>query len=94
MAIPHNASDPHLREILPDEIHVLHPEALPIQMGQRARLRGEFEGQLIRIQRLITAVVALVQLPVLAISQQWMPRVGKLRADLVRSSRDQFTFYQ
>ena len=84
----------HVGEILLRKIHLFHPEGLAVQVGQRPGVRGEGEGQLVGIQRLIVPVEALVQLAVLAVSQQRVSRVGELSADLVRPTGDQLALHQ
>ena len=84
----------HVREILLRKIHLFHPEGLAVQVGQRPCIRGEGEGQFVGLQRLIAPVEALVQLAVLAVSQQGVSRVGELGADLVRPTGDQLALYK
>ena len=84
----------HIGKILLREIHLFHPEGLDVEIGQRPGVRGEGEGQFVGIQRLIAPVEALVQLAVLAVSQQGVSRVGELGADLVRPTGDQLALYK
>ena len=84
----------HIGEILLRKIHLFHPEGLAVEIGQGPGVRGEGEGQLVGMQRLIAPVEALVQLAVLAVPQQGVSRVGELGADLVRPAGDQLALHQ
>lgn len=84
----------HIGKILLREIHLFHLKRFAIQIGQRPGVRGEGEGQLVGIQRLVVPVEALVQLAVLAVSQQGVSRVGELGADLMRPAGDQLALYK
>ena len=84
----------HIGEILLRKIHLFHLKGLAVQVGQRPCIRGEGEGQFVGIQRLIVPVKALVQLAVLAVSQQGVSRVGELGANLMRAAGDQLALYK
>ena len=76
------------------KVHLSHPEALAIQIGKATAVGCELKGQFVRIQRLIGAVKAFIQLAVLTVTQKRVPCVGKLGADLVGSACNQLTFHQ
>ena len=81
-------------EVFLGEVHGFHPEALAVQVFQASCVGGEAEGQLVGIQGLDLSVKPLVQLAVLAVTQQGMTRVGKLGADLVGEAGDQLAFHK
>ena len=84
----------HIGKILLREIHLFHLKGLAVQVIQRPCIRGEGEGQLVGIQRLIAPVEALVQLAVLAVPQQGVAGGGELGADLVGATGEQLTLHQ
>ena len=77
-----------LREILVHKVYFLDGEGLTVQVVQTACIGGEAERELVGVERLIFAVKTFVKLAVFAVSEQRMPGVGKLGANLVRSARD------
>ena len=63
-------------------------------MLKTACIGGEGKGQLVGIQCLVIPVEPLVQLAVLAVTQQGMTGVGELGTDLVGTAGDQLAFHQ
>ena len=57
-------------EVFLHEIHLFNPEGFSVQIIQRSGIGGEGEGQFVGIQCLVIAVVFLVQLAILAVTQQ------------------------
>ena len=75
--------NPGAGEIFLHKVHLIHLETLSVQVFQGTGFRGEGEGQLVGIERLVIPVKPLVQLAVFAVTQQWMTGVGKLGTDLM-----------
>ena len=71
-------------EIFVPEGHVFHLKALPLQVVQLPRVRGEVEAQLIGVQRLPRLPIPPVHVapPVLAVPQQRTAQIGHGRPDL------------
>ena len=81
-------------EIFFCKIDALHAEALAVQIGKGAGVRGKAEGQPVRIECLIPAVITLVELAVFSVTEQGMTVVGELGANLMGAPGDQLTFHK
>ena len=79
----------HSAEIFVPEGHIFHCKALPAQIVQVPRVRGQVKGQLVGIQGLPRLAVAAVYVPtaVFAVPQQRAVQIRHRGADLVGPAR-------
>ena len=88
------SADMNTGKVFLHKIHLVHLEALFVEMFQGTGLRGEGKGQLVGIQRLVVSVKPLVQLAIFAITQEGVTCVGELSADLMGTAGDQLAFHK
>ena len=81
-------------EVFFHKVYLIYLEALSVQVFQATGIGGKGKGQFVGIQGLIVPVKPLIQLAILAVTQQGMAGMGELGADLMGTACDQFTFYQ
>ena len=81
-------------KVLFGEVYLFNLKSSSIEIFQRAGTGGKGEGQPVGIKGLDFPVKALIQLAVFAVTQQRMPRMGKLGTDLVGPAGNQLTFHQ